>query len=361
MQKVIGINLNGQAFHLEESGYEAMRAYLDAAAARLESNPDRAEILADIEQAIGEKCAACLGPQKSVVTAPEVDRILTEMGPVRNPDAQETTQSHGESSAGTTPPASAAGEPAKRLYQIREGAMFTGVCNGIAAYLGIDVTIVRVAFVVLAVLTKGAFALVYLALSFLIPFADTAEERAAAHGVRFNAQELVGRTRDFKRQQREWRRQWRRARRRGFWPPQAVAPQADYAGQVWARATAPVFALLQAAAFILLVLAIVSFVNTSTVFGWPVPKTVPLWAGILILVLLFQMVTAPLQALRYALHYGFQAPQRPPQDAISGLVSLFVAAFGFWLLYQYVPEVREFVHALPSIGRDVWESLSQGR
>ncbi len=67
--------------------------------------------------------------------------------------------------------------------------MLTGVCNGLAAPFNIDVTIVRVVFVALALLTKGGWVIVYVALSFFIPFANTAEERAAAHGVTFSAQD----------------------------------------------------------------------------------------------------------------------------------------------------------------------------
>ena len=39
----------------------------------------------------------------------------------------------------------------KRLYQIREGAIVSGVANGLAAYFNVDPTIVRVAWVVAAV------------------------------------------------------------------------------------------------------------------------------------------------------------------------------------------------------------------
>jgi hypothetical protein len=52
MNKVITINLGGTAYQLEEGGYDALRAYLEAAAARLQGNPDREEILSDIEGAI---------------------------------------------------------------------------------------------------------------------------------------------------------------------------------------------------------------------------------------------------------------------------------------------------------------------
>src|SRR5215510_12784395 len=82
MQKVITINLNGNAYQLDERGYEMLLAYLDHAEQELAGNPDRAEILADLEQAIADKCLRALGTHKTVVSAAEVDAILKEMGPV---------------------------------------------------------------------------------------------------------------------------------------------------------------------------------------------------------------------------------------------------------------------------------------
>src|SRR6188472_2151795 len=76
MQKVISINLNGNAYQLDESGYEALREYLAGAERALAANPDGAEIMADLEQAIAEKCQRFLGSHKSVVTASEVDQIV---------------------------------------------------------------------------------------------------------------------------------------------------------------------------------------------------------------------------------------------------------------------------------------------
>ena len=52
MQKVITINLNGNAYQVDEAGYAALVAYLEGAERQLKDNPDRAEIIAaDIEQA----------------------------------------------------------------------------------------------------------------------------------------------------------------------------------------------------------------------------------------------------------------------------------------------------------------------
>lgn len=82
MNKVITINLGGTAYQLEEGGYDALRAYLEAAAARLQGNPDRDEILSDIEGAIGEKFRALLASYKTVVAEKEVAAVLAEMGPI---------------------------------------------------------------------------------------------------------------------------------------------------------------------------------------------------------------------------------------------------------------------------------------
>jgi len=85
MNKVISINLNGNAYQLEEGGFEALRAYLDTAGRRLESNPDKAEIIADIEEAIAAKFRSLLGPNKTVIVTKEVADIIADMGPVEDP------------------------------------------------------------------------------------------------------------------------------------------------------------------------------------------------------------------------------------------------------------------------------------
>ena len=88
MNKVITINLNGLAFQLEEAGYEALRAYLDGAARNLGDNPDKDEIIADIEQAIADKCRVVLGAYKNVVVTQEITQIIQEMGPVQDAAAE---------------------------------------------------------------------------------------------------------------------------------------------------------------------------------------------------------------------------------------------------------------------------------
>ena len=59
----------------------------------------------------------------------------------------------------------------KRLYRIREGRVVAGVCAGLAAYFGIDPTLVRLAFALFTIF-GGAGVLLYLVAWIVIPEDD---------------------------------------------------------------------------------------------------------------------------------------------------------------------------------------------
>jgi phage shock protein C len=56
----------------------------------------------------------------------------------------------------------------KRLYRIRDGRLVAGVCVGLAAYFGVDPTLVRLAFALLTVF-GGLGVLLYLCAWIVIP------------------------------------------------------------------------------------------------------------------------------------------------------------------------------------------------
>ncbi len=61
------------------------------------------------------------------------------------------------------------GTRGKVLVRSREGRMLAGVCAGVANFLGVDVTLVRVVVAVVALITGGAGVLAYLVAWALIP------------------------------------------------------------------------------------------------------------------------------------------------------------------------------------------------
>jgi phage shock protein PspC (stress-responsive transcriptional regulator) len=56
----------------------------------------------------------------------------------------------------------------KRLYRLRDGRVVAGVCAGLAAYFGIDPTLVRLAFALLTIF-GGTGILLYLCAWIVIP------------------------------------------------------------------------------------------------------------------------------------------------------------------------------------------------
>jgi len=57
----------------------------------------------------------------------------------------------------------------KVLRRSRDDRMLAGVCAGVASYLGLDVTVVRVLWAVIAIITGGAGLLAYLVAWIIIP------------------------------------------------------------------------------------------------------------------------------------------------------------------------------------------------
>ncbi len=421
MNKVVTINLNGSAFQLEEAAYDALRAYLDNAARQLAANPDRDEIVADIEQAIGDKCRAATSPHKNVVLAREVERIISEMGPIDDGSPAKDTDTSAASASGAADPASSRAKPdstfagsaphagaassasdasgqsgnVRRLYRIYEGAMLSGVCNGLAVYFGIDPTLVRVLFVLAACLTLGGAALAYLALALLLPTARTPEEKAAAHGTPSTAQEFIRRAREgyyeaakkfgdkhahrewkrkFRHEMRTWRTQFRQnmAQQSAAWRPSwqssattSPPPPANADWSLWAAA--PFAAIFKAVLTLLAVFAVISLLASGRLFTFALPAGVPVWVAIVAVFIVYQIVAAPFHAMRHAYRCGGWHPVHP----LTALCSFFGSVFGVlllvftvWYLDRHVPDAHEFfrkippaLHALLDALRTWWASL----
>jgi phage shock protein PspC (stress-responsive transcriptional regulator) len=376
MRQVITVSLNGRAYQLEDDAYEVLKAYLGDAAAALAGNPDKDEIVADLEQAIADKCDRVLNPHKTVVVRAELATIIDEMGPV---DGAAPAAAAGPAPApgATAAPAADASAP-KRLYQISEGALLSGVCNGIAAYLAVDVVLVRIGFVALVFLTGGAAVLAYLVLMFIVPYASTSEEHAAARGLPFNARALVERAKqkaadfasgadwqgpgrqwkkEWRRARAEWRHEWRRARaewRGRHWappppPPSPAAAPAPYAAHVLTGLLLAILGVVLAAITLGGVLAVVSLVTTGAIFGWWLPHGVPWWVALIVIVVVFNAIAWPLKAARRAAYYpggGFHAPWVAAWDGLLGLVAVIAIV---WICYHHVPEVRDLLDHLTHV------------
>ena len=369
MRRVIVVSLNGNAFQLEDDAHAALSAYLEAAERALAGNPDRSEIIADLEQAIADKSGRYLSSHKSVLARLELEQILTEMGPVDGATAAEP-----QADASTTGAAAAtgpAGPAPRRLYQISEGAKISGVCMGLAAYFGLDVTLVRLLFVAAAFMTGGGAFIAYLVLMFVVPYAQTSEEHAAAHGLPFNARALVERAKqqaalfanssEWRRSRAAWRASWRRGRDKhqaargvaGTTPPPASPPPAaaapsrpPYAAHIITGIVLAVLGLFLALFTFVWVIALVSLAATGAILGWILPLQVPFWIAVLALVLLYNLVAWPIKAVRHAVYRpggGYHPTWVGAWDGVAVLALVLVLG---WWAYHHLANVHDFLEPL---------------
>ncbi len=391
MNKVITINLGGNAYQIEEGGYDALRAYLDNAATRLQDNPDKDEIISDIERAIADKFRSQLGSHKTVVETKEVSAIIAGMGPVETDGAQTSAPgASGPGGSGTAGGQSAAGEerstrparPPRRLYRIREGAQIFGVCNGVAAYLGVDPTLVRLAFLLLFIPWSLVFPVysvltfilpVYFVLGFVIPEAATPEQKAAAYGAPSTAEGFIQRAKEGyyeamkgfpdRKARREWRNrfqqqvrggaeQWRQTWQSG-WGQQPPA----HPGMVVAL---PFISLAHGAVTILWVCASISLLSTGSLFGRALPANVPLWVAAMLLFLAYGALAVPLKAARRTCSWGGGRPGLGWSLMLILDAAVWVTIFAalLWLAAHYFPELRAAVQILPALGRQAVTDIS---
>ena len=154
--------LNRSTLQFDEAAYARLEQYLDESASLLEGDPDPQEILNDLEQAVADQCTRRMAADQVIVTPAQLEPALAEIGAVQVP---------GNGTQPAPSPRDAGRDAARPLRQISEGAVVSGVCQGLARYFALDVTLLRVIAVLLLLGTGGGMFFVYLALMLLMPYA----------------------------------------------------------------------------------------------------------------------------------------------------------------------------------------------
>jgi|SRR3954452_976642 len=170
MDKTILVTLAGHddQYRLEPDAFDRLARYLDGAAERLQDDPDRADVLGDLERSIGDKLVRT-DPGDRPITIAAIDAVLDAIGAVDTGRADEAAAA-----------AAAATQPRRRrLVRVRDGQQMAGVCNGLAAYSEIRVDWVRTIFILATVATAGVFLIVYVAMAFILPVVETPAEARA--------------------------------------------------------------------------------------------------------------------------------------------------------------------------------------
>ena len=191
MKKTYNINLGGIVFHIDEDAYELLDKYLSNLRIHFSKEEGAEEIVHDMELRISELFSERLNEKNQVITLKDVEEIIAQMGKPEEFSEDATQDTNEYIKEEKTP---------KRLFRDPDNKVIGGVCSGIAAYFGWDVTILRILLIILAfpILWNGAFiikgiVLFYIIAWIIIPEANTATDKLSMKGMKVNV-ENIGKT-----------------------------------------------------------------------------------------------------------------------------------------------------------------------
>ena len=191
MKKTFNINLGGIVFHIDEDAYDLLDKYLSNLRIHFSKEEGAEEIVHDMELRISELFSERLNERKQVITLVDVEEIIAQMGKPEefSEDTTQNTNKYSKEEKAT-----------KRLFRDPDNKVMGGVCSGIAAYFGWDVTLLRIIFIVLALpfFVDGFILFNWIVISYVvawivIPEANTATEKLSMKGMKVNV-ENIGKT-----------------------------------------------------------------------------------------------------------------------------------------------------------------------
>jgi len=173
MKKVININFQGRVIPIEESAYEELKNYTDSLRRYFAREEGRDEIINDIENRIAELFTERLKKNtEGCITDNDLNEIIASIGRPEDFDGEgEESATTGIKTGATAGSSQSSGtaEPRGSLYRSDNDKVLGGVCSGLASYLRIDPTIVRILFALITFGGFGSGVLLYIILWIVLP------------------------------------------------------------------------------------------------------------------------------------------------------------------------------------------------
>ncbi len=168
MNEVNKIHLGRQAFTISVDAHHELRHYLDAIKDQIKDK----DVIDEIELRMAELLTEHGLNNDKVILPADVDYLKEQLG---NPTdfKEDEEDSHPVNSKQST---------SKKLFRDSENAMVAGVAAGLAEYFGLDVLLIRILFVILAIISLGWGILLYILLWLLVPEAKTTSDRLQMAG-----------------------------------------------------------------------------------------------------------------------------------------------------------------------------------
>lgn len=169
MKKSFTLVVGNITFPLYEDAYYALRGYFEDISARL-SVEERDGVMEEVAFRTAELLQEARQFPTQIITLDMVFKVVQIIGSAdafgEETSSEEFSRSFKESGEGFTD--EMRNILKNRLYRSRTDRVFFGVCGGIAAYLNIDPTIVRLLFIIFLFMA-GSSIIVYIVMAIVVP------------------------------------------------------------------------------------------------------------------------------------------------------------------------------------------------
>lgn len=184
MKKVVNVGIGGRTFVIDEDAYQKLDQYLVRFREKTGLGFETGDIMDDLEQRIAELFTEALGSRGDVVNITIVNKIISQLG---MPDGG--TMDENFTSAGATSAEANTQPLAKKLFRDPDNKIIGGVCSGFALYLNLDVTLMRIIFILMLFMGGIGF-WAYIIFWIIAPAAFTAAQKCEMRGIPVTAENL---------------------------------------------------------------------------------------------------------------------------------------------------------------------------
>lgn len=213
MKKTVDVAIGGRSFILDEDAYFRLDSYLEHFRSKIASKGEAKEIMEDVEGRVAEIFSQGLGGSREVVNIEMVMDVISRLGmpdgsddesyslgksePSSNRDGQGPNNrrtykgNRGTSNHNPFTQDYQTHRPAqKKLYRDPDDKKIAGVCSGLAKYLDIDSTVMRLLFVLLFICGSFGF-WIYIIVWIMTPVAATAVQKCEMNGLEPTAENIA--------------------------------------------------------------------------------------------------------------------------------------------------------------------------
>jgi phage shock protein PspC (stress-responsive transcriptional regulator) len=170
MNEVTRIHLGREPFTIAVEAHKSLKAYL----ADIEKKVHDKEVLSEVELRMSELLLERGVSGEKVVLPEDVQYLKDQLGDPDDfsEDEKDVAEEYSKSDD----------KASRKLFRDTDNSYIAGVASGLANYTGLDVTIVRLLFVVVAIFGSGLGIAIYLVLWLVLPPAETTSEKLQMQG-----------------------------------------------------------------------------------------------------------------------------------------------------------------------------------